>query len=131
MGFSCRSLVKVHFMCIFVVFSGWNPWQMRVLTSTPFTCFQWVEPMADAGADQYTFHLEATSDDEVEGLCRKVRKFYSFELKVLRIGIRICMFLGLLDPDPDPLVPGTDPDLSIIKQNNKKNLVDRCFWIFS
>jgi hypothetical protein len=28
--------------------------------------------MADAGADQYTFHLEATTDDEVEGLCRKV-----------------------------------------------------------
>jgi hypothetical protein len=26
------------------------------------------------------------------------------------------MFLGLLDPDPDPLVRGTDPDPSIIKQ---------------
>ncbi len=38
--------------------------------------------MADAGADQYTFHLEATSDDEVEGLCRKVRKFYTAELSV-------------------------------------------------
>jgi hypothetical protein len=32
------------------------------------------------------------------------------------------MFLGLLDPDPDPLVRGTDPDPSIIKQNSKKNL---------
>ncbi len=32
--------------------------------------------------------------------------------------IRIHMFLGLLDPDPDPLVRGTDPDPdpSIIKQ---------------
>ncbi len=28
----------------------------------------------------------------------------------------IRMFLGLLDPDPDPLVGGTDPDPSIIKQ---------------
>jgi hypothetical protein len=30
------------------------------------------------------------------------------------------MFLGLLDPDPDPLVRGTDaaPDPSIIKQNS-------------
>jgi hypothetical protein len=27
------------------------------------------------------------------------------------------MFLGLLDPDPDPLVRGTDPDPSSIKQN--------------
>jgi hypothetical protein len=36
---------------------------------------------------------------------------------VLRIRIRqISMFLGLLDPDPDPLVRGTDPDPSIIKQ---------------
>jgi hypothetical protein len=26
------------------------------------------------------------------------------------------MFLGLLDPDPDPLVRGTDPDPSIIMQ---------------
>jgi hypothetical protein len=37
---------------------------------------------------------------------------------VLRI--RIAMFLGLLDPDPDPLVRGTDPapdpEPSIIKQ---------------
>jgi hypothetical protein len=29
---------------------------------------------------------------------------------------RICMFLGLLDPDPNPLVRGMDPDPSIIKQ---------------
>ncbi len=26
------------------------------------------------------------------------------------------MFLGLLDPDPDPLVGGMDPDPSITKQ---------------
>ncbi len=32
-------------------------------------------------------------------------------LPVLRIRIhRIHMFLGLLDPDPDPLVRGMDPD---------------------
>jgi len=36
---------------------------------------------------------------------------------VLRIRIRrIPMFWGLLDPDPDPLVRGTDPDPFIIKQ---------------
>ncbi len=58
-----------------------------------FCGFQWVEPMADAGADQYTFHLEATSDDEVEGLCRKVRKFYTFDLSVA-------------DRDPDSYVFG-------------------------
>ncbi|CAN7983298.1 unnamed protein product [Ixodes hexagonus] len=33
---------------------------------------QWVSPMADAGADQYTFHYEATSDPM--GLVRKIRE---------------------------------------------------------
>ncbi len=42
---------------------------------------------------------------------------------------RIHMFLGLLDPDADPLVRGLDPapDPSIIKQNSKKNLDFYCF----
>jgi hypothetical protein len=41
------------------------------------------------------------------------------------------MFLDLLDPDPDLLVRGMDPDLDpdpcIIKQNSKKNLDSYCF----
>jgi hypothetical protein len=50
------------------------------------------------------------------------------------------MFLGLLDPDPDPLVRGMDPapapdlDPSITKQKSKKNLNPSCFvtsfWLF-
>jgi hypothetical protein len=32
------------------------------------------------------------------------------------------MFLGLLDPDQDPLGRGMDTDPSIIKQNGKKNV---------
>jgi hypothetical protein len=36
------------------------------------------------------------------------------ERKKLRI--RIGMFLGLLDPDPDTLLRGTDPDSSIKEQ---------------
>jgi hypothetical protein len=40
---------------------------------------------------------------------------YRLELEpVLRI--RIHIFWGLLDPDPDPLVRGMDPDPFIIKQ---------------
>jgi hypothetical protein len=61
-----------------------------------------------------------------------------FLLSVLRIRIRIRIrihrineFLGLLDPDPDPLVrgmdPDPDPDHSIIKKNGKKNLDFYCF----
>jgi hypothetical protein len=37
------------------------------------------------------------------------------------------MFMGLLDPNPDPLVRGMDPDPSIIQQNIKKNLDSYCF----
>jgi hypothetical protein len=37
------------------------------------------------------------------------------------------MFLGLLDPDPHPLVRGMDPDPSI---NSKKNLDSYCFVTF-
>jgi hypothetical protein len=56
-------------------------------------------------------------------------------VSVLRIGIRIQiqiyrihMFLGLLDPDPDPLVTSMDPDPALIRilqslsENTKKNL---------
>jgi hypothetical protein len=34
--------------------------------------------------------------------------FLSFSMLEIRIWIRICMFLGV--PDPDPLVRGLDPD---------------------
>eukprot|EP00092_Neocalanus_flemingeri_P044459 GFUD01049314.1.p1 GENE.GFUD01049314.1~~GFUD01049314.1.p1 ORF type:complete len:201 (-),score=60.20 GFUD01049314.1:127-729(-) len=33
---------------------------------------QWVEPMAGAGADQFTFHIEATEEPGV--LCRKIKE---------------------------------------------------------
>jgi hypothetical protein len=43
--------------------------------------------------------------------------FY-FTVLPIRIWIhRIHMFLGLLDPDPDPSVRGMDPDPSSTKQN--------------
>ncbi len=50
--------------------------------------------------------------------CLSCTKYASYKIAtVLRIRIRrIQMFLGLLDPDPDPLVRGMDPDPSIIKQ---------------
>ncbi len=39
-------------------------------------------------------------------------------------------FLGLLDPDPDPLVRGMDPDPSIIKQNHLFYCFVTSFWLF-
>ena len=42
--------------------------------------------------------------------------------------LRIYVFLDLLDTDP--LVRGTDPDPSIIKQNSKKN-IDSYFFVTS
>jgi hypothetical protein len=50
---------------------------------------------------------------------------------VLRIRIRILMFLG----NPDPLVRGTDPDPSIIMQKSwkivKKTFISTVQWLFS
>ncbi len=40
------------------------------------------------------------------------------------------MFLGLLDPDPHPLVRGTDPDPSMTSKNSKKALNFYCFVTF-
>lgn len=34
---------------------------------------QWIESMADAGVDQYTFHIEPVLDD-VEDISRKIRE---------------------------------------------------------
>uniref|UniRef100_A0A1L8E1W1 Ribulose-phosphate 3-epimerase n=2 Tax=Nyssomyia neivai TaxID=330878 RepID=A0A1L8E1W1_9DIPT len=34
---------------------------------------RWIEPMADAGVDQYTFHIEPVTE-HVESVCRKVRE---------------------------------------------------------
>jgi hypothetical protein len=55
----------------------------------------------------------------VKKMCNTV--IFLFDFAVLRIRIRIHRihtFLGLLDPNPDPLVRGMDPDLdpSIIMQ---------------
>jgi hypothetical protein len=44
--------------------------------------------------------------------------------------IWICMFLDLLDTDPDPSVRGTDSDPSIIKKKLSKNLDSYCFVTF-
>ncbi len=41
---------------------------------------------------------------------KDMRETLSQFCPVLRIRIRIHMFLGLLDPDTDPLVRGMDPD---------------------
>jgi hypothetical protein len=67
-----------------------------------------------------------TASQELEALVRQ-HDLWDYGLKpVLRI--RIHMFLGLLDPDPDPLVRDMDPDPSITKQKySKKNLDSYCF----
>jgi hypothetical protein len=67
--------------------------------------------------------VTAVDDDlsEIRSLSTEQSSTEIWSQSVLRIRIRIRirripMFLGLLDPDPDPLVRGMDPDPSIIKQ---------------
>ncbi len=49
---------------------------------------------------------------------------------MLGIQIRkIRMFLGLLDPDPDPLVRGMDPDPSLFSKDVEYGRV-QWFWLF-
>ena len=54
-------LISGHFLQAF--------FDMHMMVAKPE---QWVEPMAEAGADQYTFHLEATKD--ANSLIRKIRE---------------------------------------------------------
>ncbi len=62
----------------------------------------------------------------------RLSSFFSFIYgKTVRDDARV---FGLLDPDPDSLERGTDPDPSILKQNSKKILNSYCFvtslWLF-
>jgi hypothetical protein len=40
------------------------------------------------------------------------------------------MYLGILDPDPDPFVRGPDPDLSVIKQEKPEILLFSLLYDF-
>jgi hypothetical protein len=56
---------------------------------------------------------------EEQKVCKICEMFMALDLQTSVADLdprRIRMFLGILDPDPDPLVRGTDPDPSIIKQ---------------
>lgn len=44
---------------------------------------QWVEPMADAGVNQYTFHVEASDD-----ICQTCRKIRESGMKVIKSNYR-------------------------------------------
>ncbi len=59
------------------------------------------------------FHNSNKANQETPYLL-KMQVLVQYEKPVLGIGIR--MFLGLMDPDPDPSVRGTDPGPSVIKQ---------------
>jgi KRAB domain-containing zinc finger protein len=76
----------------------------------PYFCSQCTESFARASSLERHIRVHA---GEKPYSCSLYSKSYK---AVLRIRIRIHMFLGL--PDPDPLVRGMDPDLdpSIIMQ---------------
>jgi hypothetical protein len=69
--------------------------------------------LVQVGRARIEFHgdnLAETVEEEREAAAREERQA-RYRIR------RIHMFLGLLDPDPDPIVRDKDPDPSIIKQN--------------
>jgi hypothetical protein len=55
----------------------------------------------------------------------RIRDVYPAMLRIRIYKIR--MFLGLLDPDPDPVVRGTVRIRILLSKNSKKNLNSYCF----
>lgn len=47
--------------------------------------FQWIIPMADAGVNQYTFHIEPVTN--VEDVCRKIKE------NGMKVTIKLFMYL--------------------------------------
>lgn len=74
--FECQFLTNDESDCIDFLICFWE-------TTAPVHLhlfhLQWVEHMADAGADMYTFHYEATPHPE-----RCIRKIKEAGMKVLR-----------------------------------------------
>ncbi len=78
-------------------------------------CICWKRTKIDLTKKIYGAALIVCSSDSVPGLINSSGKYsLGFDLlkAVLRVRIRILtrMFLGLLDPHPDPLVTSTDPN---------------------
>ncbi|XP_063218121.1 ribulose-phosphate 3-epimerase [Bacillus rossius redtenbacheri] len=68
---------------------------------------QWIEPSADAGVDQYTFHVEATSD--VARVCRKVRESGMKVGIALKPGTDVTAVSGYVDLADMVLVMTVEP----------------------
>lgn len=64
------------------MFLGYLSLKLFSKQSLHLTFLQWILPMADAGVNQYTFHIEPV--DNVEEVCRKVREN----------GMKVCVLIN-------------------------------------
>ncbi|TMW44484.1 hypothetical protein DOY81_010444 [Sarcophaga bullata] len=69
---------------------------------------QWVEPMADAGVNLYTFHVEPVID-EVDSICRKIQESGMKVGLAIKHGTEVKVLQNILDLADVALVMTVEP----------------------
>ncbi|XP_015116876.1 ribulose-phosphate 3-epimerase [Diachasma alloeum] len=86
---------------------------------------QWIEPMADAGVDQYTFHVEPVED--VPLVCRKVREAGMKVGVALKPGTPVDVVANYVDQADMVLVMTVEPGFG--GQKFMENMMEKVSWL--
>ncbi|XP_043289278.1 ribulose-phosphate 3-epimerase [Venturia canescens] len=86
---------------------------------------QWIEPMADAGVNQYTFHIEPVKD--VPSLCRKVREAGMQVGVALKPGTPVDVVVDYVDQADMVLVMTVEPGFG--GQKFMQSMMEKVAWL--
>nr|XP_031829076.1 ribulose-phosphate 3-epimerase isoform X2 [Nomia melanderi] len=86
---------------------------------------QWIEPMADAGVDQYTFHVEPVKN--VSLLCRKVREAGMKVGVALKPGTPVDVVVDYVDLADMVLVMTVEPGFG--GQKFMESMMEKVTWL--
>ncbi|XP_011303196.1 ribulose-phosphate 3-epimerase [Fopius arisanus] len=86
---------------------------------------QWIEPMADAGVDQYTFHVEPVED--VPLVCRKIREAGMKVGVALKPGTPVDVVANYVDKADLVLVMTVEPGFG--GQKFMQNMMEKVSWL--
>ncbi|KAE8742444.1 hypothetical protein FOCC_FOCC011998 [Frankliniella occidentalis] len=87
--------------------------------------FQWIEPMADAKVDQYTFHIEPVSD--VPSICRQVKEAGMKVGLALKPGTGVEVVAKYIDMADMVLIMTVEPGFG--GQKFMTNMMDKVRWL--